>query len=220
MAECPLSATGDALRVEVLATPGQADDLSPDDYRTIYDELRDGISLDRMLRTQPGEARPRLDSQYTKGTWGRYEATGKLNEQMKDDLRRAVGLPPRPRTAAEAVQDIHPLAEVVRVSNGHAGPARRVVMLATHENVTLRWMQDGQASVEGAPEAHTESAPAAPARADAQTARVRPRTRAVRGFSVPARIGARLEAVRAEIGGSWGATFERLIEAYERGKEL
>lgn len=191
-----------ALRAEVVTVNADGDDLTPEQYREIFDDLRTGHSLDSIVSM--------LDSSYSKAHWSRYERQQvELTRRMQNELRRAVGLPDRVPTVAEATADVDPSAEVVRVSNGTVGPAQRVILVATAQPVTLRCAE----AVEVLP---GESAPIV---GDRTVARVPARTRSTRGFNVPGRVYARLAAVRREMGVSWGELFDRLLDDRERGDE-
>ena len=63
----------------------RTDDLTDQDYRDIYTELREKLSLRQFIA--------QLDSKASPSWWSQYEAGGKeLNWERKNELRHAVGL--------------------------------------------------------------------------------------------------------------------------------
>jgi hypothetical protein len=111
------------------------DDLSTQDYRDIYDELRErddrnnsyAVSLDKFVTL--------VSSQYSKAQWSKYhngETT--LTRTMRNELRRCVGLKPLPPTVAEATANASPDAAVWSIGDG---PAEHVIMVTTPEPITL-----------------------------------------------------------------------------------
>lgn len=81
------------------------DDLSDEDYRTIFEELRQGFSLRGFVK--------RIESSLSHAQWDKYEkGEALLSRTMKSELRRAVKLPPLPLTVLEAVADVDPDATV------------------------------------------------------------------------------------------------------------
>lgn len=96
-----------------------ADELTPSDYRDIYDELRTKGSLRVFVET--------IGSQYSIAWWSKYERREiELTRQAKQELRQAVSLPPLPLTIAEAAATIDPDATVYQVGEQ---TATRVVMV-------------------------------------------------------------------------------------------
>jgi hypothetical protein len=86
------------------------DDLTEEDYRAIYDELREGISLDKFCGL--------IGTVYTKATWNNWEnGKTRLTRPMKSELRRAVALPPLPATLHEVMDTVDPDTEVVRIGD-------------------------------------------------------------------------------------------------------
>ena len=121
--------------ISLITRDATLDDLSAADYRDIYDELRGrdpvtgsyAVSLDKFVTL--------VTSQYSKAQWSKYhngEAT--LTRTMRSELRRAVGLKPLPPTVAEATATASPDAAVWQVGDG---PADHVIMVTTHEPITL-----------------------------------------------------------------------------------
>ena len=121
--------------VTLVPRDASLDDLSVADYRDIYDELRArdaatgayGVSLDKFVTL--------VTSAYSKAQWSKYhngETT--LTRTMRNELRRAVGLPLLPPTVAEAAAAASPDAAVWQVGTG---PAEHVIMVASPEPLTL-----------------------------------------------------------------------------------
>lgn len=111
------------------------DNLSADDYRDIYRELRQydeqaqryAVSLDKFIGM--------IGSQFSKALWNKYDHGEKeLNRDQRNELRRAVGLTVLPMTITEAVADVDPDAEVAKVGEG---TPRKVILLASCEPLTL-----------------------------------------------------------------------------------
>ena len=122
--------------VTLITRDATLDDLSAADYRDIYDELRGrdsvtgayAVSLDKFVTI--------VTSAYSKAQWSKYhngEVT--LTRQMRNELRRAVGLTPLPLTVAEATAAASPDAAVWQIGQG---PAEHVIMVTTPEPITLR----------------------------------------------------------------------------------
>lgn len=88
------------------------DDLSVQDYRDIFTEVREKMSLDKFVALS--------GSQYSKAQWSKYEhdETMAPSRAMRNDLRRAVGKKELPLTVAEAVGAASPDAAVWRVGDG------------------------------------------------------------------------------------------------------
>lgn len=86
------------------------DDLSDEDYRDIFTELRQAMSLDKLCVL--------LGSAYSKAQWSKYEhGQADLTRTMRQELRAAVDLPPLALTIVEALKDADPDAEVWRIGN-------------------------------------------------------------------------------------------------------
>ncbi len=111
--------------------PAPADDLTPTDYRDIYDELRSKCSLRQFVDT--------LSSAYSIAFWSKYERDPEadLPREAKQELRRAVGVAPLPLTIGESVALAGPLATVYLVGDA---PADRIVMVGAdvHQPILLR----------------------------------------------------------------------------------
>jgi hypothetical protein len=107
--------------ITAVTTPAlRADDLSAQDYRDIYDELRDHLSLSEFI--------VRAGSTVSRSWWSQYEAGIKhLSWARKNELRRAVmpeELAPPAAVAAAAVTEN---AIVWRIGEGLAD---RVILVA------------------------------------------------------------------------------------------
>lgn len=123
------------LPVTLVTRDATLDDLSTQDYRDIYDELRErdeaagtyAVSLDKFVTL--------VSSQYSKAQWSKYHNgdTG-LTRTMRNELRLCVGLKPLPPTVAEATSTASPDAAVWSVGDG---PAEHVIMVTSTEPMTL-----------------------------------------------------------------------------------
>jgi hypothetical protein len=111
------------------------DDLSTADYRDIYDELREkddcngsyAVSLDKFVTL--------VSSQYSKAQWSKYHnGETVLTRNMRNELRRCVGVPTLPPTVAEATATASPDAAVWQVGDG---PADSVILVTGTEPLTL-----------------------------------------------------------------------------------
>lgn len=99
------------MNITKLTVAAGQDDLTGDDYRDMYTELRQAASLDRLVAL--------LDSQYSKAYWHKYErGAAQLTRTMRSELRRACGLPALPPTVEEATALASPDAAVWRVGDG------------------------------------------------------------------------------------------------------
>lgn len=107
--------------ITAVTTPAtRTDDLLERDYRDIYEELREHLSLSEFIG--------RTGSTVSRSWWSQYEAGGKqLNWERKNELRKGVGFPLLAPPAAVAVLAVGKDAEVWRIGEGLA---RRVVMIA------------------------------------------------------------------------------------------
>ncbi|MBK8800385.1 MAG: hypothetical protein IPM07_30710 [Anaerolineales bacterium] len=121
--------------VTLVTRDATLDDLSTQDYRDIYDELREkddcngsyAVSLDKFVTL--------VLSQYSKAQWSKYhngETT--LTRAMRNELRRCVGLKPLPPTVAEATATASPDAAVWQVGDG---PADSVILVTGTEPIML-----------------------------------------------------------------------------------
>ena len=114
--------------VTLVTRDATLDNLSVSDYRDIFTELRQNLSLDKLIGV--------MASQYSKATWSKYErGEMELNRTMRSELRRAVNLPALPETVTEAVGNrTSPDAAVWMVGNG---TAHQVLLVGAHDDLTL-----------------------------------------------------------------------------------
>lgn len=119
------------MNVTLVTANATADELSEQDYRDIFSELRGNHTL-RQFVTLSGTG-------YSIAWWSQFEAGVKsLTYRARCDLRRAVGLPTLPVPVGDAVADgVDDDAAVYRV--GDDGKARRVLLVATQAPVTVNW---------------------------------------------------------------------------------
>lgn len=99
--------------VSLLTKDATLDDLSMSDYRDIFNELREKMSLDKLVGL--------LESQYSKAQWSKFEHSLDmiLTRMMRNELRVGVGLPPLPPTIEQAVRrQASPDASVWKVGEG------------------------------------------------------------------------------------------------------
>ncbi len=172
--------------VTLVTTRAQsADDLTDQDYRDIYSEIRSRMSLRAFVAI--------VHSRYTIGYWSKWENSPALvlTRQARNELRAAVALPVLPPTVADTLQTVDPDAAVYQV--GSACPDRLIMVgvdvpaVTLHLNGSLTTVSDGE------PAPGCIVSPATPRRS-------RPPTRAVR-FS-PATFD-RLATLRRDAGLSW-----------------
>lgn len=180
-----------------LTTAATYDDLTDSDYRDIYDEIRAGHALRGFIEV--------AGSTLSASWWSQWEKGGKnLTRRARNDLRRAVGLPLLPPTVEEAVAaHVHPDATVARV--GDDPQARRVLLLATGDDVTVTWNGSGpqmaaSADVTGVARTQPEN-----------TVRRSRRTKRA-ALSVSVELHEQLNAARQRAGLSWPAFLSRLVE--------
>jgi len=96
-----------------------AEDLTEDDYRCIYAELREKCSLRAFAEF--------ISSAVSHAWWGRYEnRLVQLHHDRRNELRRAVDLPDLPATVAQALGNVSPNAAVWALGEQ---PAERVVLV-------------------------------------------------------------------------------------------
>ncbi len=186
---------------QLLTRDATLDDLSVQDYRDIYDELRGrdpvtgayAISLDKFVTM--------VSSAYSKAQWSKYhngETT--ITRTMRNELRRCVGLPLLPPTVAEATAGASPDAAVWQVGEG---AAEHVIMVTTHAPITLH--VNGAVSVAAPP-------PQMPQRDDvtAVTRTGAPRKHYARPVATEAQNERRLR-----LGTKWAEIIERGLTAME-----
>ncbi len=188
---------GEAMAVTVITRDGALDALHPDDYREIYDEIRQydaatnryGVSLDKFVAL--------VESSYSKTTWWKWhQGELELTRTMRNELRRGVGMPPMNLTIAEAVAGVDENAEVVQV--GGETP-NRVVLVGTHEAITLH-LNGTIAAVAGLDGAARSLTPQAAGKAVVTSVTKRLARRSV---SLPMTVFERTNEARLSAGLSW-----------------
>lgn len=107
------------------------DNLSTADYRDIFTELRQNLSLDKLIGV--------MSSQFSKATWSKYERQElELNRTMRSELRKAVNLPALPETVADAVNHrTSPDAEVWAVGDGAFSAGKVLLINGEHQDLVL-----------------------------------------------------------------------------------
>ena len=98
--------------VTLLTKDATLDDLSAGDYRDIFSEIREKMSLDKFCAL--------VSSQYSKAQWSKYEHDTAMQptRRMRNELRIAVDRPELPPTVAECTAQASPDAAVWRVGEG------------------------------------------------------------------------------------------------------
>lgn len=133
------------MQIITLRQPG-SDNLTPADYREIFDELRANRSLRALVETA-GAAESRI------AYWSRYQRKPAAVPDLagRNELRRLVGLPELEPVAGDVVVTAaDPAAAVWQVGDG---PADRVILLAIPGPVTLHVNGAGPQVVDGAQDA-------------------------------------------------------------------
>lgn len=121
----------------VTRAAGCADGLGDDDYREIYDELRQAHSLRQFVE--------RVGSQYSIGWWSKFErGEAALTRAARNELRVAVGLAALPLTVGQALAETDENAVVYRVGDGRVD---RVVMVGLPGTLNLHVNGECDASV-------------------------------------------------------------------------
>lgn len=114
-----------------------AEDLTEEDYRCIYTELREKCSLRAFAEF--------IGSEVSHAWWSKYETQhAPLNHERRNELRRAVGLPELPMTVAQALGNVSPNAAVWALG---AQPAARVVLVGGDQPQTLTMRLNGNLTV-------------------------------------------------------------------------
>lgn len=179
-----------------LTTAATHDNLTDQDYRDIYDELRAGHALRGFIQI--------AGSTLSASWWSQWEKGDKnLTRRARNDLRRAVGLPLLPPTVEEAIAaHVHPDATVAKL--GDDPQARRVLVLATSADVTVTWNGSG-------PQMAASADVTGVARNGRQnTTRKAGRTPRA-ALSLDLSFHARLNAARLQAGQSWPEFLSRLL---------
>lgn len=191
--------------INLVTRDATLDNLSTQDYRDIYDELREkdernnsyAVSLDKFVTL--------VSSAYSKAQWSKYHnGETVLTRTMRNELRRCVGLKVLPPTVAEATASASPDAAVWQVGEG---PAEHVIMVTTQEPITLH--VNGAVSV--------ASSAAQMAQDDAVTAVTRTVAQR-RQYTRPTATDEQ-DARRIALGVKWKKVIERGLTALEQEKE-
>ncbi len=123
------TARGDRMNqtVTLVTRDASLDDLSGGDYRDIFAEVRERMSLDKFCAL--------VSSQYSKAQWSKYEHSPDMlpTRRMRNELRIAVDRPELPLTLEQATRQASPDAAVWRVGEG---TPEHVIMVGS-EPVTL-----------------------------------------------------------------------------------
>ncbi len=113
--------------VTLVTRDASLDDLSAGDYRDIFAEIREKMSLDKFCAL--------VGSQYSKAQWSKYEHSPDMQptRRMRNELRIAVGRPELPVTVEQATRQASPDASVWQIGDG---VPEHVIMVGA-EPVTL-----------------------------------------------------------------------------------
>lgn len=152
----------------------RADTLTNQDYRDIYDELRQKCPLRQFAET--------IHSAVSFAWWNKYErGEAVLNRERRNELRAAVGLPALPATVAEACATADPDATVYQVG---VAPADRLILIGAdaptpldlHINGSLGILSGAAESgaVEGPQQSHVTPVTAPKRRATTKAVRFSP----------------------------------------------
>lgn len=117
--------------VTLVTKDATLDNLSLQDYRDIWQELRQNHSLRDVIAAMQSQLSPARWSQYEK----REDGKDTPSRQMRNDLRRAVGLPLLPPTVADAVAQASPDAAVWYIGVEGAPPPDTVIMVAAEHEI-------------------------------------------------------------------------------------
>lgn len=192
--------------VRTLTRNAGHDDLTADDYREIYQEMRQhdaetdryGISLDAFVEL--------IASEFSKALWSKYH-TGKsdLNRTMRNELRTAVGLPPLPPTVTDVTAAVDVNAHIVQIGDHRL--VDRVILASTAGDPIVISLNGEIRIVSPAPSPELDE----PGEGPAADEPVTPVTRRQRGrISLPQAQFDRLNAKRQEIGMTWPEFLQKL----------
>lgn len=113
--------------VTVVTQNATHDDLTAEDYRDIYTELRQQYSLRAFVEM--------IASGKSIAYWSKYErGETELGRVERNELRRGVGLPVLVPTVGDALADVDPDAEVVAIGDK---PKNRVLLATRGESLTI-----------------------------------------------------------------------------------
>lgn len=171
------------MHVTVVTRDAQADSLSLDDYREIFEELRRGHSLRQFVEL--------IGSVYSIAYWSKVDrGDAALTRPACNELRRAVGLPDLPITVEDALANVDPNAVVYQVGDDRPG---RVILVGCAQ--PLRMNLNGTLT----------------AVSDVHVTAVTRRTPRV-SVSVRPALHERLNALRTARGWTWEQLFEAVAE--------
>ena len=106
----------------------RGDTLGEADYRDIFTELRQNLSLDKLVTV--------LGSRYSKAVWSRYERGDyEVTRQMRNELRRGVGMAELPATVTDAVAAHASPDAAVWIVGGDV--AEHVILVGGADDLTL-----------------------------------------------------------------------------------
>lgn len=122
------------MKVELLTKDATLDDLSISDYRELFEEIRYDSVQDKYLSFD--KFIDHIHSGYSKALWAQF-SKGEIapNRGMRNELRKARGLPLLPPTVAEVTAQASPDAEVVMIGDGVPD---RIVMIEYKSPVTIQ----------------------------------------------------------------------------------
>jgi hypothetical protein len=174
------------MHVTEVTRDAQADSLSPDDYREIFEELRRGRSLRQFVEI--------IQSVYSIAYWSKVDREDAvLTRPACNELRRAVGLPDLPVTVEEALADVDANAVVYQVGDDRPG---RVILVGSAG--PLRMSLNGTLT----------------AVSDTHVTTVTRRSRRV-SVSIQPTLHERLNALRTARGWSWTELLEAVAKTLE-----
>ena len=121
----------------ITSQAASSDQLTDQDYRDIYDELRQKCPLRQFAET--------IHSAVSFAWWNKYErGEAVLTRERRNELRAAVGLPALPATVAEACATADPDATVYQVG---AAPADRLILIGADAHDPLDLHINGSLAV-------------------------------------------------------------------------
>lgn len=136
------------MKAELLTKDATLDDLSISDYRELFEEIRYDSAQDKYLSFD--KFIDYIHSGYSKALWAQFSKQEIApNRGMRNELRRARGLPVLPPTVAEVTAQASPDAEVVMIGDGVPD---RIVMIEYTEPVTLRVNDSSVEIIENQPQ--------------------------------------------------------------------
>jgi len=151
--------------ITLLTRNAAADNLTDQDYREIYDELRSRCPLRQFAET--------IHSGVSFAWWSKYERSEpRLNHDRRNELRAAVGLPTLPPEVSAALASVSPNAAVWRYGHGTADQVLLVAEASHDQPVTVRLSGDLQI-VSDDPPRHSPVTAVTPSRRRATTKAIR-----------------------------------------------